>query len=126
MEAQYFYGTFYGIAPILLSRYRKERKPVALVWLKATAHKRIPATTARIERRLPMASIKPPTMRAMLDKVTARGVTDTAQRIGKTCELVFAYAIGRGLVERDATVGMHATMPQAKKVVVKFEMSNFN
>jgi integrase len=124
-----------GIDPSIAKREAKQAsasaaqhtfEAVALAWLKATAHKRTPATAARIERRLqidvfpeigrlPIASIKPPTMRAMLDKVTARGVTDTAQRIGKACELVFAYAIGRGLVERDATVGMRATMPQTKK-----------
>ena len=98
---------------------------VALEWLKATAAKRSARTGATIERRLqidvfpeigrlPIASIKPPTMRAMLDKMIARGVTDTAARMAKTCELVFAYAIGRGLAEVDATVGMRATLPQAK------------
>ena len=72
---------------------------VALAWLKNTAAKRTPATAARIARWLqvdvfpqigdvPIASIKPVAMRAMLGKVEARGVVDTARRICKTCELV--------------------------------------
>ena len=58
-----------------------------------------PATAARIARWLrvdvfpqigdaPIASIKPVAMRAMVDKVEARGVVDTTRRICKTCELV--------------------------------------
>ena len=99
---------------------------VALAWLKATAHKRSEATGARIERRLqidafpeighlPIASIKPPTMRAMMDKVAARGVADTAQRVANACELVFRYAISRGLTEKDATIGLRDTLPKTKK-----------
>ena len=99
---------------------------VALAWLKATAHKRSEATGARIERRLqidvfpeigslPIASIKPPTMRAMMDKVAARGVADTAQRVANACELVFRYAVSRGLTEKDATVGLRDTLPKTKK-----------
>ena len=98
---------------------------VALAWLKNTAAKRTPATAARIERWLqvdvfpqigdvPIASIKPVAMRAMLDKVEARGVVDTARRICKTCELVFRYALSRGLTERDATVGLRDSLPTAK------------
>ena len=99
---------------------------VALAWLKATAHKRSEATGARIERRLqidvfpeigrlPIAGIKPPTMRAMMDKVAARGVADTAQRVANACELVFRYAVSRGLTEKDATVGLRDTLPKTKK-----------
>lgn len=98
---------------------------VAMAWLKATAAKRTPATAARIARWLqvdvfpqigdaPIASIKPVAMRAMLDKVEARGVVDTARRICKTCELVFRYALSRGLTERDATVGLRDSLPTAK------------
>ena len=53
-------------------------------------------------------------MRAMMDKVEARGVVDTARRICKTCELVFRYALSRGLTERDATVGLRDSLPTAK------------
>ncbi len=98
---------------------------VAMAWLKATAAKRTPATAARIARWLqvdvfpqigdaPIASIKPMAMRAMMDKIEARGVVDTARRICKTCELVFRYAISRGLTERDATVGLRDSLPTAK------------
>lgn len=123
-----------GIDPSIAKRENKAAKAVeagntfesvAMAWLKATAVKRTPATGARIERWLrgdvfpqigdmPIASIKPLAMRAMIGKVEARGVTDTARRICKTCELVFRYAIGRGLTERDVTVGLRDTMLQAK------------
>ncbi len=123
-----------GIDPSTAKRETKAAKAleasntfeaVALAWLKATAAKRTPATAARIERWLqvdvfpqigvmPIASIKPLHIRAMMDKITARGVLDTARRIAKTCELVFRYAIGRGLTERDATIGLRDTLPQAK------------
>ena len=124
-----------GIDPSTAKREDKQAKTaeaqntfeaVALAWLKATAHKRSEATGARIERRLqidafpeigrlPIASIKPPTMRAMMDKVAARGVADTAQRVANACELVFRYAISRGLTEKDATVGLRDTLPKTKK-----------
>ena len=98
---------------------------VALAWLQATAAKRTPATASKVWRRLeidvfphigamPIASIKPLHIRAMMDKVMARGVVDTARRVCKSCELVFHYAIGRGLTERDATIGLRDTLPQAK------------
>lgn len=98
---------------------------VTLAWLKSTAAKRTPATAAKIERwmrvdvfpqigDIPIASIKPVTMRAMMDKVEARGVVDTARRICKTCELVFRYAISKGLAEQDATIGLREALPQAK------------
>ena len=98
---------------------------VALAWLKSTSAKRTPATAAKIARWLqvdvfpqigdmPIASIKPMTMRALMDKIEARGVVDTARRICKTCELVFRYAISRGLTEQDATIGLRDAMPQTK------------
>ena len=54
-------------------------------------------------------------MRAMMDKVAARGVADTAQRVANACELVFRYAVSRGLAEKDATVGLRDTLPKTKK-----------
>lgn len=123
-----------GIDPSTAKREAKAAKAteasntfeaVALAWLKATAAKRTPATAARIERRLqidvfphigamPITSIKPLHIRAMMDKITARGVVDTARRVCKSCGLVFRYAIGRGLTERDATTGLSDALPPAK------------
>ena len=99
---------------------------VALAWLKATAAQRSEATATRAKAWLqgdvlpamgsmPMASIGPRDVLAMLRKIEARGAIDTAHRIGQTVGQVFRFAVAAGLAERDVTADLRGALTVPKK-----------
>ena len=101
-------------------------KAVALDWLKATVAQRSADTAARVQKWLqndafpgigamPMDSIKPRDVLAMLRKIEARGAIDTAHRVSQTVGQVFRFAVAAGLAERDVTPDLRGALTVPKK-----------
>ncbi len=99
---------------------------VAMAWLKATAAQRSESTTTRAKAWLqgdvlpgigamPMASIGPRDVLAMLRKIEARGAIDTAHRVGQTVGQIFRFAVAAGLAERDVTADLRGAMTVPNK-----------
>ena len=124
-----------GIDPSTAKREDKQAKTaeahntfeaVALAWLKVTAAQRSEATTTRAKAWLqgdvlpalgamPMASIGPRDVLAMLRKIEARGAIDTARRVSQTVGQICRYAVAAGLAERDVTADLRGALTVPKK-----------
>lgn len=91
---------------------------VADRWLEATASDRGQATRNKVATwlrkdvypqigRMAITRITAPDVLAVVRKMEARGVGESAKRIGQICGQVFRYAVAEGSVERDVTAGLH-------------------
>lgn len=87
-------------------------KAVADEWLLTKKHALMPATWARDRRQIykwvvpylgskPIAAIGAPDLLAVLKKIEAKGVIDTAHRSREVCGRVFRYAIATGRAKHD-------------------------
>lgn len=95
-------------------------------WLKATASDRAHITQSKniswLESdvfpwigAMPITSIGPRDVLAVVRKIEARGALDTAKRINQICGQVFRFAVAEGSAERDVTVDLKGALKKAEK-----------
>lgn len=121
--------------PSQAKREEKQRKraeatntfeAVARQWLKATAADRAAITQAKNQSWLehdvfpwigsmPITSIGPRDVLAVVRKIEARNALDTAKRINQICGQVFRYAVAEGSAERDVTADLKGALKKAEK-----------
>ncbi|MCB1975167.1 MAG: integrase arm-type DNA-binding domain-containing protein, partial [Burkholderiaceae bacterium] len=124
-----------GIDPAIAKREEKQAKAeaagntfeaVAEQWLKATAAKRAAITQDKVTTwlrkdvfpyigKMPITTIGPRDVLAVVRKMEARGVFDSAKRIGQICGQVFRYAVAEGTAERDITTDLRGAFQHAEK-----------
>lgn len=124
-----------GIDPSTAKREEKQAKAaaagntfeaVAEQWLKATAAKRAAITQDKVSTwlrkdvfpyigKMPITSIGPRDVLAVVRKMEARGVFDSAKRIAQICGQVFRYAVAEGTAERDVTIDLRGAFQHAEK-----------
>jgi integrase len=63
----------------------------------------------------PIASLDSPAMLAMLRRIEARGILETAARVKSCCGQVFRYAIATGRASRDPTADLKGALKTAKE-----------
>lgn len=99
---------------------------VARQWLKATSANRAEVTQQKNESWLesdvfpligsmPITSIGPRDVLAVVRKVEARKAFDTAKRINQICGQVFRFAVAEGSAERDVTADLKGALQTAEK-----------
>ena len=99
---------------------------VARAWLEKSGKGRAETTQARVASwftrdvfpafgAMPIASVRPRDILAMLVRIEARGAVDSAHRVRGYCSQVFEFAMVSELVDRDPTVGVSAAMTQKKQ-----------
>lgn len=99
---------------------------VARQWLKATSADRADITQAKNAAWLendvfpwigavPITTIGPRDVLALVRKVEARGALDTAKRINQICGQVFRFAVAEGSAERDVTADLKGALKKAEK-----------
>lgn len=124
-----------GIDPGVAKRQEKRAKlaaaantfdAVAEQWLKATAAKRAAVTQDKVSTWLrkdvsphigtmPITSIGPRDVLAVVRKMEARGAIDSAKRIAQICGQVFRFAVAEGTAERDVTTDLRGAFQHAEK-----------
>lgn len=62
---------------------------------------------------MPVGGIKPSDLRALFNRINARGALETAHRVLQHCSQVFRYAVFKELAERDPTQDMRGQLPTA-------------
>jgi integrase len=99
---------------------------VARIYLKKAASDRAASTieknTTWLERNvfpaigaLPISSIGPRDVLAMLQKIEARGAVESAHKIKQLCGQVFRFAVASGLAERDVTADLRGALSAIPK-----------
>lgn len=99
---------------------------VARAWLAKSGEGRAKTTQARVASwfsrdvfpafgAMPIASVRPRDILAMLARIEARGAIDSAHRVRGYCSRVFEFAMVSEPVNRDPKVGVGATMTQKKQ-----------
>ena len=124
-----------GIDPSTVKREEKRAKAtaadntfeaIAEQWLKATNAKRAAITQDKVSTwlrkdvfpyigKLPITSIGPRDILAVVRKMEARGVIESAKRIAQICGQVFRYAVAEGTAERDVTADLRGAFQHAEK-----------
>jgi integrase len=124
-----------GIDPVQAKRQERAAKiladsstfeHMARAYLKKVAPNRTPSTieknTAWLERNvfsdlgaIPIASIKPRDVLAVLQKIEARGAIESAHKIKQLCGQVFRFAVACGLAERDVTADLRGALANIPK-----------
>ena len=124
-----------GIDPGIAKREEKQAKAaaagntfeaVAEQWLKATAAKRAAITQDKVTTwlrkdvfphigKMPITAIGPRDVLAVVRKMEARGVIDSAKRVAQICGQVFRYAVAEGTAERDVTADLRGAFQHAEK-----------
>lgn len=124
-----------GIDPSIAKREEKQAKAaaagntfeaVAEQWLKATAAKRAAITQDKVSTwlrkdvfpyigKMPITSIGPRDVLAVVRKMEARGVIDSAKRVAQICGQVFRFAVAEGTAERDVTADLRGAFQHAEK-----------
>ena len=124
-----------GIDPGIAKREEKQAKAaaagntfeaVAEQWLKATAAKRAAITQDKVTTwlrkdvfpyigKMPITAIGPRDVLAVVRKMEARGVIDSAKRVAQICGQVFRYAVAEGTAERDITTDLRGAFQHAEK-----------
>jgi integrase len=124
-----------GIDPGIAKREEKQAKAaaagntfeaVAEQWLKATAAKRAAITQDKVTTwlrkdvspyigKMPITAIGPRDVLAVVRKMEARGVIDSAKRVAQICGQVFRYAVAEGTAERDVTTDLRGAFQHAEK-----------
>lgn len=124
-----------GMDPSTAKREEKQAKAaaagntfeaIAEQWLKATSAKRAAITQDKVTTwlrkdvfpyigKMPISSIGPRDVLAVVRKMEARGVFDSAKRIGQICGQVFRYAVAEGTAERDVTTDLRGAFQHAEK-----------
>lgn len=62
-----------------------------------------------------IAKIKPADLLAVLRRIEARGVLETAHRVYQICSAIFRYAVATDRAERDITTDLRGALPPAQK-----------
>lgn len=124
-----------GIDPGIAKREEKQAKAaaagntfeaVAEQWLKATAAKRAAITQDKVTTwlrkdvfpyigKMPITAIGPRDVLAVVRKMEARGVIDSAKRVAQICGQVFRFAVAEGTAERDVTADLRGAFQHAEK-----------
>lgn len=124
-----------GIDPMQAKREDRAAKTLAAsnnfeslarAYLKKVAPSRTTSTieknTAWLERNvfpaigtMPIASIGPRDVLAMLQKIEARGAVESAHKIKQLCGQVFRFAVASGLAERDVTADLRGALSAVPK-----------
>lgn len=124
-----------GIDPGIAKREEKQAKAaaagntfeaVAEQWLKATAAKRAAITQDKVSTwlrkdvfpyigKMPITTIGPRDVLAVVRKMEARGVIDSAKRVAQICGQVFRFAVAEGTAERDVTADLRGAFQHAEK-----------
>jgi integrase len=111
-----------GVDPTLKRRAEADAatntfQAVADEWLMTKKHALTPATWARDKRQIykwvvpylgskPISAIEAPDLLAVLKKIEAKGVIDTAHRSREVCGRVFRYAIATGRAKHDVAADL--------------------
>ena len=64
--------------------------------------------------KVPIATIKPADVLAVIRRIEARGALETAHRILQICGKVFRYAVATSRAERDVTIDLRGALPPTK------------
>jgi integrase len=91
-------------------------------WLTKNSAKWVPNHTSKITTRFekdvfpwigqrPIAEVTAPELLAVLRRIEARGVIETAHRIYQNCGQIFRYAIATGRAERDVAADLRGALP---------------
>lgn len=120
-----------GVNPAAAKRAAREAQAetfegVALEWLKLVAGTMKASTLERERSQLerfvyprvgsdPIGKLKPADVLAMLRRIEAKGLNDTAHRVRSTCSRVFRLAVRTGRAERDVTVDLRGALAPVKK-----------
>ena len=99
---------------------------LALLWLDKTAKERRPRSQTKIAAwlkkdvipfigHMPINSIKPRDVLAVVRKVEARGSIESARRIGQLCGQVFRFAVAADIAERDVTADLQGAYAKGEK-----------
>lgn len=124
-----------GIDPGIAKREEKQAKAaaagntfeaVAEQWLKATAAKRAAITQDKVTTwlrkdvfphigKMPITAIGPRDVLAVVRRMEARGVIDSAKRVAQICGQVFRFAVAEGTAERDVTADLRGAFQHAEK-----------
>lgn len=99
---------------------------VARNWLEKTAANRAEITQEKVSAwlkkdvfpaigKMPIATIGPRDVLAMVRKIEARGAIDSAHRIKQVCGQVFRFAVATGLAERDVTADLKGALAAVPK-----------
>lgn len=94
---------------------------VARRWLEKTASDRAPATQKKVHGWLtknlypaigsmPISSIKPQDVLIALQRIEARGASESAHRVKFLCGQIFRFAVATGLAERDVTADLKGAL----------------
>lgn len=100
---------------------------IAYQWLSKTAADRARTTqeknTSWLERNIfpdigamPVSTIKPRDVLAVLHKIEARGAIESAHKIKQLCGQVFRYAVAAGLAEHDVTADLRGALSAVPEV----------
>lgn len=95
-------------------------------WLEKTATNRADNTQDKVRAwlendtfpaigKMPIATIGPRDVLALVQKIEARGALDTAHRVKGLCGQVFRFAVATGLAERDVTADLKGALAPAPK-----------
>lgn len=124
-----------GIDPVQAKRDDRAIKAVAAsstfehmarAYLKKVAPDRTPGTleknTSWLEKNvfpaigaMPISTIKPRDVLAVLEKIEARGAIESAHKIKQLCGQVFRFAVASGLAERDVTADLRGALSAVPK-----------
>lgn len=124
-----------GIDPGSAKREEKQSKlaaaahtfeSVARDWLKKTKANRAEITQTKVAAwlehdvfpalgKMPISTIGPRDVLAMVRKVETRGAMDSAHRIKQVCGQVFRFAVAGGLAERDVTADLKGALAAVPK-----------
>lgn len=130
-----------GIDPGQAKREEKQSKAaaaahtfekVARTWLDKTAAKRADSTREKVTTwlenhvfpsigRMPISTIGPRDVLAVVQKIEARGAIESAHRVKQVCGQIFRYAVASGLAERDVTAdlkGALAAVPRSNHAAI--------
>ena len=99
---------------------------VARNWLEKTAANRAAITQEKVSAwlkndvfpaigKMPIVTIGPRDVLAMVRKIEARGAIDSAHRIKQVCGQVFRFAVATGLAERDVTADLKGALAAVPK-----------
>jgi integrase len=95
-------------------------------WLNKTSAKRAAVTQETVQSWLernilpeigtmPISAVRPRDVLIAVQKIEARGATDSAHRVKQICGQVFRFAVATGLTERDVTADLKGALAVAPK-----------
>jgi integrase len=104
-------STFEHMARVYLKKVSSDRTPGTIEkntsWLEKNV---FPAIGA-----MPISTIKPRDVLAVLEKIEARGAIESAHKIKQLCGQVFRFAVASGLAERDVTADLRGALSAVPK-----------